>query len=258
MKITVCFKVVPDYDGIAPSEWKVSLTGRPSTGMAKKILGVFDEGALETALSLADRLKEAGEETHLTALTYGRCGRVFAEAMFSAGYDEVICLKGPEASFSPDVTASALAAWIGENGSDLVVCGEMVGPGDTGSVPYRIARKLGLPVLDRVSALGYEQERGLTAERETETASESYEYLPPLLCAVSSARRPNLRMALYKDKVAAKGRKVRTERAARNGKRTPATLRKPRKASGNAVPMEGSPTEQAKRIAEIMGREAAR
>ena len=256
MKITVCFKTVPDYDRIPPADWKVSLTGKPSVGMAKKILGVFDEGALETALALADRLKEAGEKAHLTALTFGKCGRVFAEALYSAGYGEVVCLKGPDASFSPDVTASVLAEWIRGNGPDLVVCGEMVGPGDTGSVPYRVAAKLGMPVLDCVAALGYDPEHGLTAERETESVSETYEHLPPLVCAVSSARRPNLRMALYREKQAAKQKKIISARSSRSGKRTPVILGKPRDLSENAVRLEGSAAELARRIAEIAGREA--
>jgi electron transfer flavoprotein alpha/beta subunit len=149
-----------------------------------------------------------------------------------------------------------LASYITEHGADLVLCGEMAGPGDTGTVPYRIGAKLGLPVLDCVSALGYSEEQGLTAERETETASEAYELLPRLVCAVSSAKRPNLRMALYKDKVAAKGRKVLKARAVRKGRYTPATLRRPPEAGKKAERLEGDPRAAAARIAELAGREA--
>ncbi len=252
MKITVCFKIVTDYDAVPSSGWNLFPTGKPSLSLAKKSVGVFDEGALETALVLAEEIRGAGGEVTLQALTYGRCGGVFTEALYSAGYDRVVSIRGFNTDFSPDMTASVLAERIRKDGADLVLCGEMTGPGDTGTVPYRIAEKLGMKVLDGVSVMGFSAEDGVTAARETQDSREYYCGLSSVVAVISSAEHPNLRMALYKDKVAAKGRKAENAHAFPSGKRTPVSLRKPWSSGKRAKAIEGTVKEKASAMAQFI------
>ena len=60
MKIGVCFKIVPDYEGLLPEEWQVP--GNLDFTYVKKMYGCFDEPALEMALRIADSCRACGME----------------------------------------------------------------------------------------------------------------------------------------------------------------------------------------------------
>ena len=57
MKVCVCFKVVEDLEKVVPTDWQ-EFEGFPDTSYVGKIIGYFDEVALELALRLKDNNEE--------------------------------------------------------------------------------------------------------------------------------------------------------------------------------------------------------
>ena len=53
-RILACFKVTDDFDSLMPAEWENLGTGAPDTSYVKRLLGCFDEAALECALETPD------------------------------------------------------------------------------------------------------------------------------------------------------------------------------------------------------------
>lgn len=143
MVIGVCFKILPDFEDMDPAEWENPQ--QLDFGFVKKIYGCFDEAALETALRLRDQLHAAGEQARTVAVTVGAPESAAAEgllrSLFAAGFDDVVTISG-NAEFDPRHTARVLAGYFHKNPADIIFCGRMVGPADTGMVPYHLAREL--------------------------------------------------------------------------------------------------------------------
>ena len=160
MRIGVCFKIVPDYETLLDEEWK-----KPAEldfTYAKKMYGCFDEPALEMALRIADSLKAAGEEAETVAVTCGAPEGTVSDsllrALFAAGFSDVVLLPASD-SFSPALTAKSLASYFSANPADLILTGRMVGPGDSGMVPFYLAKELNLPLYPEMVSAKYETEK---------------------------------------------------------------------------------------------------
>ena len=193
MKIIVCFKVIPDYDKVIDSDWKGY-----RFSYAKKNFGVFCEGALESAL----RIKDSLSDTYLEAITYGEEEEIFIHNLYAAGYDKVTVLSGRNEDFSPRSTARILSEYILKDKYDMVLLGEMVGPNDSGSLPYYLANYLKCPVISNVTEFKYEDR--LLAIAEDSEQIYSYEVKEKAVYIVSSAKYAYLRFSTYIEREKAK------------------------------------------------------
>lgn len=159
MVIGVCFKILPDFEDVDPAEWENPQ--QLEFGYVKKMYGCFDEAALETALRLRDQLQAAGETAVTAAVTVGAPESAAAEgllrSLFAAGFDHVVTIPGT-AEFEPKHTARILAGYFRENPADLIFCGRMVGPGDSGMVPLHLARELGCDLYPEVTTAAWNAE----------------------------------------------------------------------------------------------------
>ena len=161
MKIGVCFKIVPDYETLLEAEWEQP-DGLDFT-YVKKMYGCFDEGALETALRMADSLKAAAQPVETVAVTCGAPeGSVsdsLLRALFAAGFDDVVLLPASE-SFVSRNTAKSLASYFTSYPADLIFTGRMVGPSDSGMVPAFLAAELGAEFYPEAVAARWNPEDG--------------------------------------------------------------------------------------------------
>lgn len=210
MKIAVCFKLIPDYDHVPSDSWKASgflriKDGLTDTKYVKKIFGFFDEGALETGL----RAKDQCPSLELEAVSLGKEDRIFTEALYSAGYDKVTYIEG-NSDFDSKNTAHILGDYIKQNGFDLVLTGEVVGPLDSGSVPYLMANYLGCSVVSKVSGI----------DTESILCGSGYGAIcgTPLIAIISNAKYPYLRFATYDKKEKAKEKEANHLKAIRGKK----------------------------------------
>ena len=247
MKICVCFKIIPDYDQVTSETWK-----RPSSldfGYVKKGYGFFDEGALETALRLKDEYIKTGkqDEIYLEALTYGKCSQLFSSQLYSAGFDRVTILKGNVNEFNSKGTAEKLSSYINDLNFDMILTGEMVGPNDTGSVPYYMANLLKLPVLNCVSGIHLEGDK-IKVVRELQDKTEKYDDPGRFIGIVSDAEHPYLRMYPFSVKQEGKNKKAVKKDAGLPARGEKTKLKTPEKAERKIKFIDGTAVEKADAI----------
>ncbi len=159
LRILVAFKVTPDFEALRDAEWAALAAGAGDTRFVRRVLNCFDESALELALRLRRDLAAAGVSATLAALSVG--GREvdpFLATLRALGYERTARVEpGPHAAaldFAPGAVAALIAAYARRVArSDLVVLGSRSGPGDGGTVPFRVAEALGLPCLAQVTEL---------------------------------------------------------------------------------------------------------
>lgn len=146
MKIFVCVKHVPDTAAVIKIEGD---TGYDDTD-TKFIANPYDEFGVEEAVSLVE--KQGGEVVILTVAMPGAVTSI--RGALAMGADRAILVKTDTQFLDSDLTAKALKAAIDQDGpADLVFTGK--GSIDTESfqTQYRLAKSLGFPIVNDVSAL---------------------------------------------------------------------------------------------------------
>ena len=193
MKIVVCFKVVTDYDKATLSEMQ-----KGDFSYTKKDFGFFDEGALELAISY----KEENPDTIIEALTYGEADEIAIEKLYSLNYDKVTVITGKESTFEPKKIAKALGDYLKNDDFDLLLTGEMVGPNDSGLLPYYLGKELGIKVIPKVTHFTNSK-----AYSEDENSIYENEFIEKAILVISNSKKPYLRFPKYKDIEEAKKKK---------------------------------------------------
>ena len=157
LRILVSFKVTPDFEALREADWLAGAAHDAARGVetryVRRVLNCFDESALELALRLSDARAERGFATRLGAFSVGgRETDPYLKTLVALGYERAARVE-PEAAldFAPAVTASVIASFVRQRDHpDLVMLGCRSGPGDSGTVPFLVAEKLGWPCLTQV------------------------------------------------------------------------------------------------------------
>ncbi|MDR0759335.1 MAG: hypothetical protein LBF74_04410 [Treponema sp.] len=205
MKITVCFKVVPEFEGVVDADWD-DFSLSTDLGYVKRVLGCFDESALETALRLRTAWEAAGEKTECTALTAGPLPAPLCKTLFAAGFDRVREISGTGVlEFQPRRTATLLGNCLKTAGFDLILTGRQAGYADTGMVPLLLAEALGLPVITEVEELA-PCAGGVEVKRVSDAGRERLRVRLPLLAALGNSPVSALRAAALSARMAASKR----------------------------------------------------
>lgn len=200
--ILVCFKVSPDLEHITPGELRGICEGTGGLDQFKRILGYYDEAAMEMGLRLRDQLSGRGLPSRITALSAGACPKKFLQQAFAVGMDRVVHLRSDhDLSFAPHRVAAGIAGYAGPRDYRVLLMGMQTGPGDNGTTPYRTAGMLGWPCLRTVVDLDWDgedlrvtgQEGGLRYEARTNG---------PVVLSVGNALHPFLRVPTLKEALA--------------------------------------------------------
>jgi electron transfer flavoprotein alpha/beta subunit len=161
LRILVSFKVTPDFEALREADWLAGAAADAAedaahgveTRYVRRVLNCFDESALELALRLSEALAEQGLPVSLGALSVGgRDTEPYLKTQLALGYERAVRVE-PEAAldFAPAVTASIIAGYARQvDHSALLLLGCRSGPGDSGTVPFLVAEKLGWPCLTQV------------------------------------------------------------------------------------------------------------
>jgi electron transfer flavoprotein alpha/beta subunit len=159
LRILVAFKVTPDFEALREADWAALAAGGGDARYVRRVLNCFDESALELALRLRRDLAAAGVGATLAATSIG--GREvdpFLATLRALGYERTTRIdpatRGAALDFSPGAVAALVAAHARRVAQpDLVLLGARSGPGDGGTVPFRVAEALGLPCLTEITEL---------------------------------------------------------------------------------------------------------
>ena len=146
MRVLVCFKTTPIWERVLEGDWD-RFSEHADLAYAGKQINCFDESTLELALRLKGALQENGQDTSCTAVTVGALPSSFAQALFAAGFDDVVSLGTDSVEFSPATVAAALTKYAAQGSFDLILTGKVAGMADTGQVPLLLAQTLSLPLV---------------------------------------------------------------------------------------------------------------
>lgn len=263
MNILVCIKQVPGTSQVEIDEKTGTLK---RDGVAAK-MNPFDLYALEAALRIKEKVKGKGEgeEVVVTVLTMGppQCEKVVREA-FMMGVDRGIILSD-RAFGGADVlmTSYTLAQGVKKACDvDLIICGKQTTDGDTAQVGAELAEWLKIPHVVNVKALSE-----ITAKDITLTVDlPDYEIteripFPCLMTVEKGVFEP--RLPSYRKKLATADREITwlklgdledsdPKHYGLNGSPTQVKRIFPPESHVEHVMIEGSESEQASRLSEIL------
>ena len=218
MRVLACLKATPDFEALGEAQWAAAAERGVETRYARRVLNCFDESALALALRLSETaaalglavelgaLSVGGREvepylTTLVALGYERATRVSAEA---AG-----TVAGTGLDFAPGVVAAIIAAFARRVAQcDLVVLGWRSGPGDGGTVPFRVAEALGWPCLSQVTEVEPLSDGRLRVACVADDGPLRLTLRGPCVLAVGNAVITHLRVPTLKDRLARRDRLI--------------------------------------------------
>jgi electron transfer flavoprotein beta subunit len=213
VRIAVGFKVTPDFEALRAADWARVVAAEGPEGRAeaaryvRRVLGVFDEAALELALRLRDARAALGLETSLAAFSVaGREAGPFLVTLQALGFEAARVDPGPAGEggldFAPAATAGLVAACAQRLGGDVLLLGARCGPGESGVVPFLAAEALATPCVTEVTAI---EPAGRDRLRVTFTADNGparATVTPPCVLAVGNAVVSMLRVPTLKDRLA--------------------------------------------------------
>lgn len=200
MKIVVCVKHVPDAQGDRGFAADTTTDREAVDGL----LSELDEYAVEEAL----RLREAGEDIEVIALTVGPDdARDALKKALQMGADGAV-LVSDEAVHGSDAVGTSLvvARALQHVGFDLVVTGMASTDGSMGVVPAMVAERLGVPQVTYASEVTLSA-TSVRIRRDGDAASETVEAsLPALVSVTDQVNEP--RYPSFKGIMAAKKKPV--------------------------------------------------
>jgi electron transfer flavoprotein beta subunit len=110
----------------------------------------YDEQALEAA----QRIRDAGADCSITAVTIGKDAKAILKHCAAMGADDIVHIDAGDTSLDCHVVANILSAYIRTSGdADLVLCGRQASDDDQGVVPALIGETLGVPVVPLARAV---------------------------------------------------------------------------------------------------------
>jgi electron transfer flavoprotein alpha/beta subunit len=205
MRILVCFKIIDNTDELLAEDWLDLGVGHPDVSYVKRMLGCFDEAALENALRIKDRCKELGGNATVTALTISPgYSEHILNNLPAIGIDRIVCIDCAEdLRFSPETTAAVLAHFIQEDlPFDIILTGALTSPGESGAVPLILAEKIELPCITECIDFNI-VEKGIMVENIMNTGICSRVVHFPIICTVGNAVHSYLRIPTLREKLRA-------------------------------------------------------
>jgi electron transfer flavoprotein beta subunit len=189
MRIVVCVKEVPDPDAVnsyaVAGRLQIADDGRSLASTAiTRLMNAYDEQAIEAAL----RLRDAGAECTITAVSAGDDPSAVLKHAVALGADDAAWLQADAAALDGAATAALLAAYLRQGGgADLVLCGRQASDDDQGVVPALLGEALGMPVVTVARAIALADGGGaVRVTRVTPNGDEVVEAKLPAVVTVSN------------------------------------------------------------------------
>jgi electron transfer flavoprotein alpha/beta subunit len=209
VRLLTCFKVTYDIEYITPEELLALHNGVLDLSVFQKVIGNYDEAALETTLRLKDAYRDKSIHVEIHALTLGQCEGRFAKNLYALGFDQIICLTAEkDCVWQPEYTARCIENFITQKGPyDAVLTGKQTGPGESSQIPRLLASLLGWPCIPEVLELS-PCAKGLNIVSKTDRGKSRYRVIKPAVYAIGEAQHPYLRVATLREKLAMKSKEM--------------------------------------------------
>ena len=214
LKILGCFKIVRDFEGITPSELCDLRDGTLNLSVFRKIIGNYDEAALETARRLADAIRSSDSCT-LHAITVGSCDARFAKELYAVGFDEVFCIcpfsetagSKSACTYTSEEVAGYLTQFIQSTGGyHAILTGQQAWPDESGLMPYILAHRLDVPCLSQVTDLTWNN--GFHVSIKNDRGILTCSINTPAVYMAGNTEHPYLKLATLQEKLKTGSRRL--------------------------------------------------
>jgi electron transfer flavoprotein beta subunit len=181
LKIVVLVKEVPDPNALRLDP----RTGQLQPG-TPTVANEYDLYGMEAAAAL----REAGNEVEIVVASLGS-GRDPVNRCLAMGADRAVVIDDAQLMGGDSLaTSKVLAAFLKEEGFDLLFLGQESSDSATGDIGPRLAAMMDLPLVSNLIDLQY-ADGTLTLKREIEDGHQTVEVSPPaILCALSGLPDP--------------------------------------------------------------------
>jgi len=147
-----------------------------------RLINAYDEQALEAAL----RLRDAGVDCRITAVSIGRELNDAMKHCAALGADDIVTIGADADALDHHVVANILAAYIrSSGGADLVLCGRQASDDDQGVVAALLGEQLDMPIAPIARAVSIDGGK-LRVTRVTPDGDEVAEAALPAVVTVSN------------------------------------------------------------------------
>jgi electron transfer flavoprotein beta subunit len=251
LKVAVLAKEVPDLEAAV----KVVDGGKALDIEKRRVLNFFDEIAVEAAL----KLKE-GNDAEAYAVSAGAGWGIEAlRRALAMGIPTAYLIDDPAIDGADSLTvARALAAFVAQEGFDLIIAGRQATDDEAGLVGPMVAELLGIPYV--VGIVGLEAGEGaVTVTRETEAGRETLRMpLPALVTAEKGLFEPRMPavIGVMKAMKAQIERKSLADLGVEAKEALPVAGYSPPPKRGGVKMIAGEPAEQAKELVRLLKEEA--
>jgi len=190
LHVVVCLKSVLDPEAVnSYALWgrlEVDDSGRSFRSVEiPRIVNAYDEQAIEVAL----RLRDAGVDCRITALTVGPEGSLaMLRRAIAMGADDCVLIDDPEAAAADGFrTASIIASVVSQIGEvDLVITGRQGSDYDQGTVPAALAEYLEIAFVSMAADAELEDGSHLRVSRVTPLGRETVSVTLPAVVTVTN------------------------------------------------------------------------
>jgi electron transfer flavoprotein beta subunit len=157
MKITVCFKTLPDYGRLSEKDWVWDKRHFVQMNFVRQIFNCFEESALEMTLKLSESSESLWGSPEITALTVDDpASNLFLKHLMSVGYHHAIriqCNSNIDLRFNPLAISHLISNYIKKEDQQLVILGLQGGDGDNRQTGALVAERLGWPCIREVTGV---------------------------------------------------------------------------------------------------------
>lgn len=190
LHVVVCLKSVLDPEAVnSYALWgrlEVDDSGRSFRSVdIPRIVNAYDEQALEVAL----RLRDAGVDCRITALTVGpETALAMLRRAIAMGADDCVLIDDPETAAADGFrTASLIASVVAQIGEpDLVITGRQGSDYDQGTVPAALAEYMHVAFVSMAAHAELDDERHLRVSRVTPLGRETVSVTLPAVVTVTN------------------------------------------------------------------------
>ena len=204
MNILVCFICVPDLSMLDRRDWVVDRNLRIETGFLKPTLNIYDESALEIALTLSDASESVNLPMELTALTIaGPDATPVLKTLNALRFNRVARIDSrDDLRFKPLTVAAVLTQYVRERApQDVLILGRQAGIGDNAKTHLLAAEMLGWPCITQVTGIEPADAGRLTVTSRVDDGRLRQQIQTPCVLSVGDAPNTYLRVPTLKDRM---------------------------------------------------------
>lgn len=204
MNILVCFKTVPDLEMLDDQDWVIDKNHQIDTSFLKPSLDIYDESALEIALTLLDASEKVKVPIELNALTIDGPGATpVLKTLKALRFNRVVRIDSQDdLRFKPRAIASVLTQYVRKQApQDVLLLGRQTSVSENAKTHLLTAEMLGWPCITQVAGIELVDRSHLTVTSQVDEAWLQQRIQTPCVLSVGDAPNTYMRVPTLKDRM---------------------------------------------------------